>query len=215
MVRKNNASAKNPYVYYICSGFKSKSSCTSHSIRDNQLEGAVLSTIQRHIASILDMEQTLSTMEHIQYTSRQVKKATERLEVKRLEQTKYQNHKIHLYEDYADGIVTREDYLAFGKRFDRKIAEAQDNITAIEKEIEELAAGKTEGQEWIRYFRQYQNIKELTRKLVLHLIDRITVHEDKKIHIQFKFQQEYDQLFACLQGTNPMSADAPSGLEVC
>jgi len=199
MVRKNNASASNPYYYYICSGYKQGSGCASHSIRDILLEESVLAALQKHIRGILDIERTLDSIENLAYTSRQVKKADERLVAKRRELEKYQSNKIRLYEDYTDGIVNREDYAAFGKRYDRKIAETENAVFSIEKEIDELASGESAGQEWIGYFKQYGNVEELSRKLLVHLIDRVLVYEDKKIHIRFKFQHEYDRTTAFLK----------------
>ena len=97
-----------------------------------------------------------------------------------------------LHEDYADGILSREDYIAFGKRYDTKISEAEEALQALEAEIENLVNGNTGEQEWIEHFKEYRNIKELTRKLAVALIERIDVYEGKKIHILFRFQMEYD-----------------------
>lgn len=199
MVRKNNASAQNPYFYYVCSGHKKGSGCTSHSIRDILLEESVLSALQKHITGILDIERTLDSIENLAYTSRQVKKADERLSAKRGELAKYQGNKLRLYEDYADGVVSREDYHTFGKRFDQKITEAENAVFALEKEIDLLAAGQSDGQEWIGYFKRHGNIDGLNRKLLVHLIDRIYIYEDKRIRILFKFQHEYDRTAAFLE----------------
>lgn len=62
MVRKNNASGAKPYYYYICSGYKQKTGCTSHSIRDQLLEEAVLCAVQELIRSVLDVEETLQSI---------------------------------------------------------------------------------------------------------------------------------------------------------
>lgn len=97
-----------------------------------------------------------------------------------------------LHEDYADGILSREDYIAFGKRYDTKISDAEKAVKALEAEIENLVNGNTGEQEWIGHFKEYRNIRELTRKLVVALIERIDVYEGKKIHILFRFQMEYD-----------------------
>lgn len=196
MVRKNNASTANPYYYYICSGFKQKSGCTSHSIRDRLLEDAVLSALQGHIKSMLDIEDTLRAIRDLPYTTRAVKKNDERLTAKQAEIEKYQSHKLRLHEDYADGILSRDDYRSFGKRYDDKIREAEDAVFKLEQEIDRLANGVSGEQQWISYFKAHENIKELNRKLAVELIDRIDVFEGRKIHIQFKFQEEFDCLAA-------------------
>ena len=213
MVRKNNASSKKPYIYYVCSGCKSGSGCTSHSIRDILLEQAVLVALQEHIRAILDIAQTLDDIKNLPYTSRQVKKADERLAAKRKELAKYQNNKMKLHEDYADGIISREDFVAFGKRYDKKSDEAEAAILCIEKEIDELTSGKSAGQQWIGYFSRHGNVEGLSRKLAVQLIDRISVYENQKIHIQFKFQHEYDSTIAFLEAVKksgqPTAATAP------
>lgn len=199
MTRKNNSSPEKPYYYYICSGSKKKTGCTSHSIRDRLLEDAVLCAIQEHIRCVLDLETTLQAIHDLPYTTRAVKKSDERLTAKRAEIEKYQSNKLRLHEDYADGILSREDYRAFGKRYDDKIREAENAVFKLEQEIEQLANGVSGGQQWIGYFKAHENIGGLDRKLAVELIDRITVFEGQKIHIQFKFQAEFDRLSAFIE----------------
>ena len=199
MTRKNNSSPEKPYYYYICSGSKKKTGCTSHSIRDRLLEDAVLCAIQEHIRCVLDLETTLQAIHDLPYTTRAVKKSDERLTAKRAEIEKYQSNKLRLHEDYTDGILSREDYRAFGNRYDDKIQEAENAVFKLEQEIEQLANGVSGGQQWIDYFKAHENIGGLDRKLAVELIDRITVFEGQKIHIQFKFQAEFDRLSAFIE----------------
>lgn len=199
MIRKNNSTAENPYYYYICSGSKEKSGCQSHSIRDKLLEQAVFIAVQEHIRTVLDIEQMLSAIAELPYTIRQVKKTDERLNSKRDEIEKYHRYRMKLHEDYTDGIITREDYIAFGKRYDQKVLEAEGVIISLEQEIDQLVAGNSEEQKWIAYFKRYQDIAELNRKLSVELIDRIIVYEKQRIHIGFKFQCQYLNSLALIQ----------------
>lgn len=195
MVRKNNSRMEKPYIYYVCSGHKNREGCkASHSIRDQMLEGAVLAVLKGHIAAVLDIEDTLRRISELPYTSREVKKADKKIQAKRQEIEKYQCYKMKLHEDYTDGLLSHEDYMEFGKRYDTKTWEAEEAIGYLNAEIESLAEGNTKNQRWISYFKEYQNIDELTRKLTVALIDRIEVYEKKKIHIQFKFQVKYDNI---------------------
>lgn len=205
MVRKNNATSGNPYFYYICSGAKQKTGCTSHSIRDIQLEDAVFAAVQAHIRSVLDIEEMLNAIQNLPYMARKVKKADERLAAKQNEIEKYQRNKLRLHEDYVDGILSREDYIAFGKRYDLKICEAQAAVYHLEQEIENIIGGNSDEQQWITYFKEHQNIGSLNRKLAVELIDRIHVYEGHKIRIDFKFQANYDKclnLIRCVEQTD-------------
>lgn len=211
MVRKNSASGAKPYYYYICSGYKQKTSCTSHSIRDRRLEEAVLCAVQNHIRSVLDVEETLCAIHNLPYTTRTVKKIDERLAAKREEIEKYQRHKLRLHEDYADGVISREDYRAFGKRYEDKIHEAEEAVFKLEQEIDQLASGSSGEQQWIAYFKEYRNIEQINRKLAVELIDRIFVYTGQRIRIEFKFQAEYDRL---TNFVNTVQQTRPSKQEV-
>ena len=98
-----------------------------------------------------------------------------------------------------DGIISREDYIAFGKRYDLKAQNAGEAILSLEQEIDRLVEGKSEEQKWIAYFKLYQDIEELNRKLAVELIDRILVFENQRINIKFKFQFEYDSAMSLIQ----------------
>lgn len=214
MVRKNNASTEKPYIYYVCAGSKQKSGCKSHIIRDLLLEQAVLKAVQTHISSVLDLEQTLAAISNLPFTSREVKKTDERLLAKRAEVEKYHQYKMKLHENYTDGVISREDYIAFGKRYDLKMRQAEDAILSLEQDIEKLVAGNSEEQQWITYFKQYQGIEELTRKLAVELIDRVYVYENQKLHIEFKFQQEYENALAFIICANSLPLCTSPSLEV-
>lgn len=48
--------------------------------------------------------------------------------------------------------------------------------------------------EFVEHFRQYKNIDKLTRPMLIELIDSILVHEDNRITIRVKFQDELEKL---------------------
>ena len=214
MVRKNNSRPDRPYIYYVCSGNKNKDGCkSSHIIRDKVLEYAVLTTVQQHIQSVLDIENTLQCIAKLPYTVREVKKADERIQTKQKTIEKYQRYKMRLHEDYADGILSREDYRSFGLRYDAKIKDTEESRLLLEAEIEKIVSENTSEQKWISKFKQEQNIDALTRKLAVELIDRIDVFEGRKIHVRFKFQLEYDSAIALVQNNRkllPPAVPAPS-----
>lgn len=194
MVRKNNSCSEHPYYYYICSGYKQKSGCTSHSIRDRLLEEAVLAAVQAHLAAVLDLAAMFQEMEDLPYTLREVRKADSRLKEKQEELEKYRRYKEKSHEDYVDGIISREDFASFNKRYDEKIRCTEEAVLRLEQELEKLAKGDGSGQQWIAYFKKYGTIQELDRKLAVELIERIHVYEGQKIRIEFKFQEEYERV---------------------
>lgn len=209
MVRKNNSVRERPYYYYICSGYKQKSGCTSHSIRDRLLDEAVLAAVQAHMAALLDLEAMFQAIKDLPHTLREVRKADSRLKEKQAELEKYRRYKAKSHEDYMDGIISQEDFTSFNRRYDDKIHDVEEAVLRQEQELEKLAKGDGDGQKWIAYFKKYGTIQELDRKLAVELIDRIYVYEGQKIRIEFKFQNEYDRLYCLVK-----SAQQISGQEV-
>jgi len=214
MVRKNNSTADNPYYYYICSGSKEKSGCKSHIIRDELLLQVVFETVKQYIRSVLGVEETLADIAKLPYTSRQVKKMDERLNAKQTEVEKYRRYRMKLHEDYTDGIITREDYIAFSKRYDQKVKEAEDGILSLSQEIDRLVEGKSEEQQWIAYFKERQGIEELNRKLAVELIDRVEVYENQRVRIDFKFKCEFENAMAFIQCVDRIAPVPASEKEV-
>lgn len=213
MVRKNNAGKSNPYYYYICSGYKNKQGCnSSHSIRAELLEQAVLAAVQEYISGVLDLEQTLTSIQKLPYTSRAIKKSDERIEHKREEIEKYHGYKLRLHEDYTDGLIPREDFISFGARYTQKVEDAQQAIFKMEQEIELLSTGNSGEQQWISYFKQHTNISELNRKLVVELIERISVFDEQRIEVVFQFQSEYENTRAYIQSAAVSDRKKPSPL---
>ena len=53
--------------------------------------------------------------------------------------------------------------------------------------------GVSNENEFIEHFKKYGKLKNLSRSVLVELVDEILVHEDKKITIRFKFQNPYKE----------------------
>ena len=70
------------------------------------------------------------------------------------------------------------------------IADAQEAVDKLEQQRREIVAKEETNTGWIQQFIQFQGITELTREVVVTLIDRIYVYEDKRIKIDFNYRNE-------------------------
>ena len=68
-----------------------------------------------------------------------------------------------------------------------------------------------ENREWINQFREYRNITELTRYIVVTLIDRILIYRDHRIEIAYRWQDEYQWQTELLAQTLCKSAETEVG----
>ncbi len=57
-----------------------------------------------------------------------------------------------------------------------------------------VMGGLTQQQGWLSQFRQYENITELNRRVVVSLIDRVYIHEDKGIEVSLMHRDQFDAI---------------------
>ena len=76
---------------------------------------------------------------------------------------------------------------------------AQKQLTGTIEEEKDLAFSKKKiDLAWMDSFKENRNVTELTRELVVTLIDRIEVSADKSIEITFRIKDEFKQLKECV-----------------
>lgn len=197
MVRKRTRSAGKEYVYFVCNTNKQdKKSCDSHSIKEQAVCDAALAVIQAQVALALDLEAALSQLNGISWERREM----ERINAKIVRQKEIIEHnkqmKAHLYEDFKSEMITREEYDIFKAEFDKGIQEAKDAIARLAGNKNQISSGLTEQQSWLAQFREYENIQELNRRVVVHFIDRIEITDDKQVHV---FLNNADQFQAIIE----------------
>ena len=183
------------YYHYMCSAYMRSGGeiCTKHSIKNDELEKAVLESIKVQIGLIMDMKRIKGKIDsktfndnRRSYLLENINKCEETLNIKR-------KLRKEAYEDWKLGIITEKEYNDYTQEYGRQIRENEAYIEENYKELQNLDKMSTSG-EWIEYFEKYQNVNSLSRELIDGLIDDIYVYEDKKIKVKFKYEDEYNYL---------------------
>lgn len=191
MVRKTVPSGNQKYVYYVCSGNKrDKDICSAHRIPEKNLQDVVLVMVQTHIKNVLEMDKAIRAMEQAPYEGRNVLKYEERIVKKQKELEKAEKRRLHLYEDYKDGILSVEEYRMLKEEYGKKIVVAQNAIKELEYEKALILENRSSQQEWIEMFKKNKGIQNLERKIVVFLIERITIYDANHIEIKYRFEDK-------------------------
>jgi len=195
MVRKVSRCGEREYAYFICGNNKNdKTFCSTHSIREDTLSETVLAVIQAHIALALDMDNALKRVEGLAWENREIAKIDGKISFQEQVIDTNRRLKVSLYEDYHNGVVDRGEYESYKKEFDAKIQEASETIMRLHGERNSVMGGLTEQQGWLSQFRQYENITELNRMVVVNLIDRIFIHEDRGIEVILMHKDQFEAI---------------------
>lgn len=207
MIRKTVPSGKKKYVYYVCSAHKKQSEvCYSHNLRDVQLNEIVLNSLKKHIRNVIGLAGLMEITSTVQLQQASLMKLQERLDHKQNEIERNQRLLRSLYENLNDGIIDREEYLDFKKTYSKRREDAEKQAEDIRLEMEREASQSSQGHSWMNRFREYQNIVELDRTIVVSLIERILVFRDHRVEIVYRWHNEYQwqiDLICKAQGVSP------------
>ena len=188
----------NTYEYYICSTYRKKSNnlCTKHTIKAEKLEKAVLKAINLHIDLLIDTEEIIKQINESSFQNVKNEKIENMIIAKQNDISKISNFKRTLYEDWKNEDITREEYLEYKHKYENDIERLKLNIERLENEKKKYENQKVSSNEWIEKFKRQKNITELSRDIIMELIECIYVHENEKITIKFKFEDEFKR---CLE----------------
>ena len=90
------------------------------------------------------------------------------------------------YEDYKNGLLTKEEYLSYKEDYLRNESLIRGQMDAVAQELQE----NDERSEWIENLKKYRRIETLDRGILACILDGITVYEDekeKRVEIRFKY----------------------------
>lgn len=182
------------YAYYSCPNSVGGGSCEHRTISESELEKAVLITLRTQIALILEVREELSDdLIHIWET-----RAQRRLELAiRTQEEQVQKNKdliVGVYEDYRDGLIDRSEMTQLKETFTKKISESEKCIASLRQELVNTQNAMPEEDSWFSQFRMYQNINELTRPVVVNLVDRVLLFQGKQIQIILRYQDQINDL---------------------
>ena len=194
-VRKTVSYAGKRYVYYVCNANKhDKTVCSRHSIREDVLDQVIYQTVRHQIDLLLDVDKALRQFENLSWEKHKLKQLDASIEIQEEAVRKNNTLRLGIYEDLRAGLLDRSEYESLKKELAERIAEATAAIEKLNKEKREILDGVSKQQSWIEQFRQYENVTELTRPMVIHLIERINIFEDSNMEIVFRHRNQIEEI---------------------
>lgn len=194
-VRKTVSYAGKRYVYYVCNANKhDKTVCSRHSIREDILGQVIYQTVRHQIDLLLDVDKALRQFENLSWEKHKLKQLDASIEIQEEVVRKNNTLRLGIYEDLRAGLLDRSEYESLKKELAERIAEATAAIEKLNKEKREILDGVSKQQSWIEQFRQYENVTDLTRPMVIHLIERINIFEDSNIEIVFRHRNQIEEI---------------------
>lgn len=194
--KRDNRPKEKQYVYTYCNYYRKNSAyhkCTPHTMNYNNLEEQLLAIITSVCNKYIDLigyddivnnrKKTLNTY------SEELEKKIGRLEI----DIKSIDLKIEkLYKDRLDDIITADIYKKLTDKFEeqqktkhKEIEELKTSVEEYKKNnfIDQLLETKTIVKEYLKAR------KNSPRELILKIVDKIEIHQDKTVDLYFKVKQ--------------------------
>lgn len=194
-LRKRESHGKKQ-MWYICPMHEHYNSgyCTKKGIKKEQLENLVLTLIKRQMEIFVDAQQLLRSLN--QHSSGQGKYEIYLSQIKNTEKqiSHYTELKANLYQDYVEGLLTEEDYLAVGQDYARKVEELRIFLVDLQREVERYSPEYVGSEKWEKLIEKYSDRDALDRDMVEAFVEVITVYNDGRTEIQFKNADELENV---------------------
>lgn len=177
-------------VYYYCRTYrdKSKSLCTKHAIREDQVIEAVLTAIQRQIA-LLPIQEIVEEIRKAPAAQNESIRFAELLELRQRELDRVNGVLDGLYGDWKNGDISHDQYRRLKSRYTAQAEQLVQGIEAVGRACEEEFGAEEDP--YLVAFLKNSNITSLQRGILTALVNNIYVQEGGGIEITFNFKDLY------------------------
>lgn len=188
------------YVYLICVENKNGNGCSFHKrISLKKFEETILSIMNLHIENIFEMDRMLAVTNRVPYSGYLSEKLQENISDKETVIEKKKRYSAEIYGDYKEGVITDEEYQELKISFRQQVQNLEAEVRAMRQELEKMAKEKDSRVQWAARFLKYRGFQELTREILVNLVEEIRVFDKDRIEVVFKFQEEYEEACRYLQ----------------
>lgn len=184
-------------VYYCGTYVRSgRQFCTPHKIPHSVLEDILQKDLRILLQNAGDLQKLARSAAAGQRCARQPsqneiqKTAAELEKIRKLKQA--------VYEDYQDGLLSREECLAYRQDYQKKEELLARRLTVLASP----AASRPAKQDspWVRRLLSAQSVGKLDRKVIAAMVSEIKVYENNTVKITYRFRKDPKNRFADSHG---------------
>ena len=180
------------YEYYACSSYRKKLGCSKHTIREDELEEAVLTFINSYIKLAVDFGKLSERVRKAGYSDGRKKRTESELNSKCRELEKTKALILELYPDFKSGILSKDEYFALKQKYETAAERLSGEIQKLSEEIEESDSLYRRDNDFISSLIKYDGLKKLTRDVLIELVDEILVYERGAIEVKMKCADAFE-----------------------
>ena len=174
--------------YTTCDYYRTYSKyhvCTTHTNNYEVLENVILEQISDVCKKYLDKNKVKDSIGNISFEDNtlKIKKQIESLE---LANSKLIQNLDKTYMDMLKGIIDEEQYIRVSENLKKEIENNKSKIDNLKNE--QINENKIDNKKIEKYIDEFLSLEKPTRELIINLVEKIYIYQDKTIDIIFTFK---------------------------
>jgi DNA invertase Pin-like site-specific DNA recombinase len=199
MTRRSVPYKDTKYHYYFCPTTKKRGCMKAVSIKEEVLHGYILESLKAQIACIVSYDSILTGSD-----SQRIIDATAQHLLSQIAENERQLEEIYgfkstIYENMVIGLINTDDYKTLKAKYGADESRLRKATQALQKQHERVLTGTDERLRWMDSFKQFKDIVELNRRIVISLIRSIRLISKNEMAITYNFQDEYKNAMSLLK----------------
>ena len=177
-----------------------KRECTRHSIKVDVLNEIVLGEVRKYVKQLTDTKKLLSILDAKQIRFEEALNRDKEIAMLKEKEQEYSAMKSALYTDLQEKLITQEQFNRYREIYSNKLSEIAAAIKVQETTVKSIYENGIAAGQWLDDLRENMEIEKLDRMLLVSLIDKILVYEDKTVEIVFKYRNEMAKAVELVKG---------------
>ena len=185
--RKNAAGEER--LFFVCrtyQRFTKAGVCTCHSIKEQTVTEAVLAKVREVCQAYLNADALLPMAQKAVEAARAADSTEGEIQTLQGKIESMTANLNRMYMDKLSGILNEDDFQRIYLKVKSDRAKLEDQLKELEKKKDSPAKGVNEARELVQRFTESSCA---SRELLVSLIERIELSEDKQLYIKFRFKQ--------------------------
>lgn len=201
MIRRKTSHKGKQTIFYICKTYNVEKSCTRHSIKEQELVPLVREAVRAQTQMLADAEEILKAAEDSMEGIKPFSLTDTRLSELEKELVENAGMLSGLYADWAEGILSEEEYEEMKAFYSGRCKELEGQIRKRREREAKVGDAVREARQWLCEFKDIGSLLpdtegEIRRSLVSSVIDRIWVYEGKRVEFSFFYQDRMAEVYS-------------------
>ena len=182
--------------WYYCPMHENYNSsyCTKKAMKQEDLESVILKLIRAQIQLFTDSRDLCLSLNKRESSKTKYRLYCTHIRDIRTQIDKCVERKASLYTDFADGIISQDDYISMGQQYSQKADDLRIFLSELEHEAQKYSPTYAVAGSWAQLVEKYQDIDALSEEIVDAFIDVVTLYNNGHVDVKFNFRDEMDEV---------------------